>query len=120
MCWRHCPEVRVERSVAAGGVQETILKRNLHPIRVQAEDRASRKFVTKVSGLEDFCIDPADFSSTLQRVFSTSAAVQRLPGKQETGMEIHIQGNVLKELVAMLRQDWGIPDKYIEVENKTK
>jgi hypothetical protein len=48
------------------------------------------------------------------------AAVQRLPGKQETGMEILIQGNVLKELVAMLRQDWGIPSTYIEVDNKTK
>lgn len=101
--------------------KETILKRNLHPIRVLAEDRhAGRKFITKVSGLEDFCIDPKDFSSTLQRAFSTSCALEKLPGKQETGMEISIQGNVLKELVGILRNDWGIPDKFIEVEDKTK
>lgn len=97
--------MRVERPDGAGGTQtlETILKRNLHPIRIQAEDRhAGRKFITKISGLEDFCIDPTDFSHTLQRAFSTSAAVQKLPGKQETGMEINIQGNVLKAGLPLL------------------
>jgi translation initiation factor 1 (eIF-1/SUI1) len=65
-------KVRVERP---GGAQETILKRNLHPIHISAEDRGSRKFITKISGLEDFCIDPAEFSSTCQKAFSSSAAV---------------------------------------------
>ena len=68
----------------------------------------------------DFAVDPAEFSAKLQRAFSCSASSQRLPGKNETGVEISVQGNVLKELVAMLKDEFGIPPKFIEAEDKTK
>ena len=38
----------------------------------------------------------------------------------ETGVEISIQGNVLREPVHALRVEWGIPGKYIETEDKSK
>jgi hypothetical protein len=34
-------------------------------------------------------------------------------------VEIGIQGNVLRELLTVLKRDWGIPGKFLEVEDKT-
>ena len=39
---------------------------------------------------------------------------------RDRGVEISVQGNVLKELVAMLKDEFGIPPKFIEAEDKTK
>ena len=111
-------KVRVVRRGEAP--KEVTLKRHLHPIKARVENRGGRKFLTTVSGLEDFAVDPAEFSAKLQRAFSCSASSQRLPGKNETGVEISVQGNVLKELVAMLKDEFGIPPKFIEAEDKTK
>lgn len=76
-------------------------------------------FVTYVCGLEDFAIEPETFAQTAQRKFSASTSVSKLPGKNEVGVEIGIQGNVLRELLTVLKRDWGIPGKFLEVEDKT-
>ena len=101
--------------------EESVKKGALRPIVVSAEDRmAGRKHTTKVSGLESFAIDADDFAKTLQRMFSTSTSVEPLPGKNETGSEISIQGYVLKELLGVLHDAFGIPAAYVEVHDRTK
>ena len=108
-------------SVTRGSETSTVvLKRALRPIKVRVERRGGRKHVTSVSGLEDFAVDPEAFASAAQKSFSAATSTARLPGNNETGVEISIQGNVLRELVRALRAEWGIPGKYIETEDKSK
>ena len=108
-------------SVTRGSELSTVvLKRALRPIKVRVDRRGGRKHVTSVSGLEDFAVDPEAFASAAQKSFSAATSVARLPGNAETGVEISIQGNVLRELVHALRADWGIPGKYIETQDKSK
>ena len=108
-------------SVTRGSETSTvILKRALRPIKVRVDRRGGRKHVTSVSGLEDFAVDPDAFASAAQKSFSAATSSARLPGNAETGVEISIQGNVLRELVHALRVEWGIPGKYIETEDKSK
>lgn len=108
-------------SVTRGAETSTVvLKRALRPIKVRVDRRGGRKHVTSVSGLEDFAVDPDAFASAAQKSFSAATSTARLPGNNETGVEISIQGNVLRELVRALRAEWGIPGKYIETEDKSK
>lgn len=108
-------------SVTRGAETSTVvLKRALRPIKVRVDRRGGRKHVTSVSGLEDFAVDPDAFASAAQKSFSAATSSARLPGNAETGVEISIQGNVLRELVHALRVEWGIPGKYIETEDKSK
>ena len=108
-------------SVTRGAETSTVvLKRALRPIKVRVDRRGGRKHVTSVSGLEDFAVDPDAFASAAQKSFSAATSSARLPGNAETGVEISIQGNVLRELVHALRADWGIPGKYIETQDKSK
>ena len=108
-------------SVTRGSETSTVvLKRALRPIKVRVERRGGRKHVTSVSGLEDFAVDPEAFASAAQKSFSAATSTAKLPGNNETGVEISIQGNVLRELVRALRAEWGIPGKYIETEDKSK
>ena len=50
----------------------------------------------------------------------TSSSVQKLPGKNVTGKEISLQGDVLKELAAFLTDAYGIDAQYISAVSKAK
>lgn len=56
----------------------------------------------------------------LSFMLQTSCSVQKLPGKVETGKEILLQGDLLKPLVALLTQSYGIDAKYITTVAKGK
>lgn len=73
-----------------------------------------------MTGLEYFGIDPEEFSTTLQKKYNTSASVGDLPGKNETGKEVAVQGNLLEEIIAFLEKAYGITQAYIDSTNKTK
>lgn len=108
--------------VTRNGRSEEVLKKgDVKNIHVGVEDRhAGRKFITKVSGLEYFGIDIDEFSVTLQKKHNTSASVGDLPGKNETGKEVMIQGNLLQEILVFLETKYGIPSNYIDTTNRTK
>ena len=115
-------QVHTKVDVERAGVspQSVILKRKLRHIKINVERRGGRKHITSISGLEDFCIDPETFSQERKKKFSASTSTQKLPGNTETVVEIGIQGKVLRDLVLMLRNDWGIPQKYVELDDKSK
>lgn len=73
-----------------------------------------------MTGLEYFSIDPEEFSTALQKKYNTSASVGDLPGKNETGKEILVQGNLLQEILGFLETKYGITQAYIDTVNKTK
>lgn len=111
--------LRITRAGAA--VEEVLQKGVVKNIRVQAEDRhAGRKHVTRVTGMEQFAIEPDELATRIQKMHNTSCSVQPLPGKNETGKEVAAQGMLLNELHVLLREAYGIPESYLEVVDKTK
>ena len=113
---------RLRITRAGGGAPEEVLQKGaVKNIHVQAEDRhAGRKHVTRVSGMEQFAIDPDELATRVQKTHNTSCSVQPLPGKNETGKEVAAQGMLLVEVCALLREAYGIPPSYIEAVDKTK
>jgi translation initiation factor 2D len=113
---------RLRITRAGGGAPEEVLQKGaVKNIHVQAEDRhAGRKHVTRVSGMEQFAIDPDELATRIQKTHNTSCSVQPLPGKNETGKEVAAQGMLLVEVCALLREAYGIPPSYIEAVDKTK
>ncbi|CAL50008.1 Pseudouridine synthase/archaeosine transglycosylase [Ostreococcus tauri] len=107
----------IVRSTRDGETLEYVKKGSIKPIHIKAEDRGRRKYITRVSGLESFCISPEDFSLVLKREFSAAVSIEDLPGKQEHGKELSIQGHVVIQLCDLLRVKLGVPAKYIDAQN---
>ena len=81
------------------GVSETLARGNVKNIVVSMEDRmGGRKHLTHLSHVEGFGIDPDELAAVLQKKWSTSCSVNKLPGKTETGKMLDLQGNLLKVL----------------------
>lgn len=81
------------------GVVETKARGNVKNIAVSMEDRmGGRKHLTHLSHVESFGLDPDELATVLQRKWSTSCSISRLPGKTETGKMLDLQGNLLKVL----------------------
>ena len=81
------------------GVVETQARGNVKNIAVSMEDRmGGRKHLTHLSHVESFGLDPDELATVLQRKWSTSCSISRLPGKTETGKMLDLQGNLLKVL----------------------
>ena len=111
--------MRITRAGMAG--EEVLQKGAVKNIRITAEDRhAGRKHVTRVVGVEAFAIEPDELSSRIQKGYNTSCSVAVLPGKHETLKEVAAQGNLLAEVAAMMRKEYGIPEQYLEVVSKLK
>lgn len=45
----------------------------------------------------------------------TNASIQKLPGKNETGKEINLQGDLLHEVPKFLEETHGIDARYVDV-----
>ena len=73
-----------------------------------------------MTGLEYFGIDPEEFGGSLQKKYNTSSSVGDLPGKNETGKEVSIQGNLLAEILSFLETKYGIGSQYVDSVSKMK
>jgi len=89
-------------------------------VKVKLERRGRKKHV------RDLCLRARGFRDRTRNVRANRATqVQRqhvgfqASRENEVGVEIGIQGNVLRELLTVLKRDWGIPGKFLEVEDKT-
>lgn len=97
------------------GVSETLARGNVKNIVVSMEDRmGGRKHLTHLSHVEGFGLDPDELAAVLQKKWSTSCSVNKLPGKTETGKMLDLQGNLLKVLLTIsllfrepLPQSWS-------------
>ncbi|CAL5226777.1 g9634 [Coccomyxa viridis] len=101
------------------GVSETLARGNVKNIVISMEDRmGGRKHLTHLSHVEGFGLDPDELAAVLQKKWSTSCSVNKLPGKTETGKMLDLQGNLLKELPKFLTEEYGIDPQYIDVKTK--
>ena len=100
---------------------ETTKKGQIRHVCIKTEDRcAGRKFVTRITGMEYYSIDPEELGNDLQKKYKAGASVTALPGKQETGKEVSLQGNLLKQTARYLSDVLGIPEQYIELNDKRR
>jgi translation initiation factor 2D len=106
-----------------------------HPPKVEIEVsmRQSKKFVTRVRGLEDYGVDPNYVSKDVAKRFACSATVEteapsNRPALKKGRVELIFQGNLVEELEALLTGDeslsshggakgseYGIPHKVLDV-----
>ena len=107
----------IVRSTCDGETKEYVKKGGIKPIAIKAEDRGRRKYITRISGLETYCISPDDFAAIAKKEFSASVSIDDLPGKQEHGKELAIQGHVVIQLADLLRTKMGVPAKFIDAQN---
>merc|ERR1712060_18407 len=113
---------RVVAGRTDGKPADTVIRKGaIKNIVIHAEDRhAGRKFVTKVVNLESYAVDPDELGSVLQRQLNIGASVTKLPGKNETGKELALQGNVLEEIKSYLTDKLGIDANFVDTVSKCK
>ncbi|KAJ1973816.1 hypothetical protein H4R34_004946 [Dimargaris verticillata] len=90
-------------------------------IRITVEQKMGRKYVTTISGLEAYRINPTNFYKRLQHACAASGAVNPLRGKAKGVplQEVEIQGQQEKKVTQLLLDD-GIPNSLCMVVNKVK
>ena len=106
---------------AMQGPVEVVKKGTIRNIHITQEDRqGGRKHLTRVSYVESFGFDADELAGIMQRKFQTSSSVQKLPGKNETGKEIALQGPLLYEVPKFLTATYGLSAEHIDVKSKGK
>jgi len=79
-----------------------------------------QKFTTKLTGLETFGIDPAEFSKSASKRYACSCSTSADMGKMSKFVSIIMHGDVAAALQKQLQQEFGIPAPYIDVVKKLK
>jgi translation initiation factor 2D len=79
-------------------------------IEIEVSMRQSRKFVTRVRGLEDYGIDATYFSKDVAKRLACSATVETTatngrPALHKNHVELVFQGNIAEEIEALLAAD---------------
>ena len=107
----------------------------LRRVQIQTERRAGRKIVTRIINIEQYGVDPEAFSKEMRSVCAASTSslwlwyftekvvndlnlVVPLPGKDNTNVEVLVQGHVVDSAVSQLER-YGIGKTLIEVLDKT-
>jgi translation initiation factor 2D len=88
------------------------LKRGHPPkVEIEVQMRQNKKYVTRVRGLEDYAIDPVNFSKDVARRFACSGTVETDPAAagraalKKGRVEVVFQGNLVEELEALLMDE---------------
>jgi len=78
-------------------------------VQIEVVMRQSRKFITRLRGIEDFGVDPVQFSRDVAHRFACSASVEdQADGRaalRKGHVELVFQGNLVDELEALLLSD---------------
>eukprot|EP01086_Lenisia_limosa_P012707 TRINITY_DN41222_c0_g1_i1.p1 TRINITY_DN41222_c0_g1~~TRINITY_DN41222_c0_g1_i1.p1 ORF type:complete len:590 (-),score=156.41 TRINITY_DN41222_c0_g1_i1:24-1793(-) len=91
--------------------KDPVIVKKLPMIDISEGSKAGNKKTTILSGVTNYHLDPQALARAFSKQFAASATVQNNP----TGVDVFIQGSVTKEIRSYLRNDIGIPDKYIVV-----
>ena len=82
------------------------MDRRAPKVEIEVSMRQSKKFVTRVRGLEDYAIDPMHFSKDVAHRFACSTSIETDPvgraALKKGRVEVVIQSNLVEELEAFL------------------
>ncbi|KTB03885.1 Translation machinery-associated protein 64 [Nakaseomyces glabratus] len=98
---------------------KTPLKGEPPKINIVTEMKIGRKVITKVSNFEVFQIDPEEFAADIRKKCSGSTTIGETTSSAKKTAEVQVQGPHGQLIISYLN-DLGIPNKWIDFENKLK
>jgi density-regulated protein len=107
--------------ISAEGEKPKQTKGNKAPkkkaVVIRVVDRTKRKRVTEISGLDMFDVDLKKASKQFSSKFACGSAVTRLA----TGLdEIHVAGDFANDVLILIRDSLGVPEKAISIAEPKK
>ena len=98
------------------------LKGDAPPVAVSVESRQGRKVVTRVSGLERYAVDTAEFAREAQRLWASSATTAEnvSSGSKKGWKDALIQGDIRDGVADKLHELYDIPTQCVEVNRQKK
>jgi translation initiation factor 2D len=84
-------------------------------VQISSERRQGNKQVTRIVGMEDFLVPADAVAQACQKRFACATTTAELPGKQKSGHEVILQGNVVEKVAEYLMCTYGVPKKYFLV-----
>lgn len=98
---------------------KTPLKGDPPRVKIITEMKIGRKVVTRVSNFEVFQIDPEDFAADIRKKCSGSTTIGEATSNGKKTAEVQVQGPH-GPLIMEYLNSLGIPNKWIDFENKLK
>lgn len=86
-------------------------------INIVTEMKIGRKVVTRINNFEMYNIDPDTIAADLRKLCSGSTTISETT---QFGAEVQIQGSHGLTIIQYLNDKVGIPNKWVEFENKLK
>lgn len=86
-------------------------------INIVTEMKIGRKVVTRINNFEMYNIDPEKVAADLRKLCSGSTTISETT---QFGAEVQIQGSHGLTIIQYLNDKVGIPNKWVEFENKLK
>lgn len=86
-------------------------------INIVTEMKIGRKIITRLNNFEVYNIDSEQIASDLRKLCSGSTTISETP---QFGSEVQIQGPHGSTIIQYLNDKVGIPNKWIDFENKLK
>ena len=102
------PQVVLQR-----GAARAVRKGALPLVHVASEKRQGNKRVTRVSGLEAYLVDVEACAAELRAKLACATSISELPGKNNPGHEVLVQGGVVDKVAEHLMGCHGIPKRAI-------
>lgn len=98
--------------------QRVKVKKGFPPrIQIRVEQiRGRRKFMTRLTGIEDYYIQPEKLAADLRVSCSGSTAITEIPNS--TKMEVSVQGSHREEVIDILRKKYGIKSSWVSFNSK--
>lgn len=107
-------KMKVAQRVSFPGKDPEIRKGQLEPILLDVLKRASNKKVTTVDNLEAYGIDLDEFSAAIQTGVSCHASVVQSNDKPKGKKQVTVQGNQIKFIEKLLKENYHVPLSYIK------
>lgn len=101
------------QTLVARGAARAVRKGPPPPVHISAEKRQGNKRVTRVAGLEAYLLDADALAAELRAKLACSTTVADLPGKNNPGREVLVQGAVVDKVAEHLVAAHQIPKRVI-------
>merc|ERR550514_1901490 len=73
--------------------------------------------ITRVVGLETYCIQPEALAQELKRLLNCTTSVEELPGNKIKDKMMQTQGHVQTEVIDYLKKVYNVNKKFVDVKN---
>lgn len=101
------------QTLVARGPARLVRKGPPPPVHLSSEKRQGNKRVTRVTGLEAYLVDVDACAAELRSKLACSTTVADLPGKNNPGKEVLVQGDAVDKVGEYLVKEYQIPKRFI-------